>query len=322
MGTVKIEKANMEDALILTGLKKNVFDTEKEKWLGNQEDIVDHNIQPPGYDSIEMTKYMIRELNYFKILYEGMLVGGLILTVVGKRHGRVDRIFVDPSYQGKGIGTIVMGEMESEYPEVMTWELETSSRQLNNHRFYEKMGYKKVFETDDEFCYEKKMKEGVFVQGESREIPIQGDTLSDGDLSELQVEYSNLNNIDFYGINGSYSTFSNSNLMGAGFNNCNLSESRFQNINLKKALIADLNLSQSELAHVTLGGVHVHDTNLGEKNEHIRFERCDLHGSRFDNCNLNHVEISNCDVTRMKINGISVEELMEAYESVQGKRKD
>ena len=322
MGTVKIEKANMEDALILTGLKKNVFDTEKEKWLGSQEDIMDHNIQPPGYDSTEMTKYMISELNYFKILYEGILVGGLILTVVGKRHGRVDRIFVDPLYQGKGIGTMVMECMESEYPEVMTWELETSSRQLNNHHFYEKMGYKKIFEADDEFCYEKKMKEGVFVQGESREITIHGDTLKDGDLSGLQVEYSNLKKIDFYGINGSYSTFSNSNLMGVGFNNCNLSESRFQNINLQKALIADLNLSQSEMGHVTLGGLHVHDTNLGEKNEHIRFERCDLHGSKFDNCNLNHVEISNCDVTRMKINGISVEDLMEAYESIQGKRKD
>ncbi|CAN7407653.1 GNAT family N-acetyltransferase [Rossellomorea sp. LjRoot5] len=322
MGTVNIEKANIEDALILTGLKKNVFDTEKEKWLRGQEDIVDFNIQPPGYDSIEMTKYMIRELNYFKIHYEGILVGGLILTVVGKRHGRVDRIFVDPLYQGKGIGSKVMECMESEYPEVMTWELETSSRQLNNHHFYEKMGYKKIFEADDEFCYEKKMKEGVVVEGESREITVHGDTLNEGDLSELQVEYSNLKNIDFYGINGSYSTFSNSNLMGVQFNNCNLSESRFQNINLQKALIADLNLSQSEMGHVTLGGVHVHDTNLGEKNEPIRFERCDFHGSKFDNCNLNHAEISNSDVTGMKINGISVEDLMEAYRSFQGEKKE
>ncbi|MGG3912909.1 pentapeptide repeat-containing protein [Rossellomorea vietnamensis] len=110
--------------------------------------------------------------------------------------------------------------------------------------------------------------------------------------------------------------------MGVRFNNCNLSESRFQNINLQNALIADLNLSQSEMGLVTLGGVHVHDTNLGEKNEPIRFEHCDLHGSKFDNCNLNHVEISSSDVTGMKINGISVEDLMEAYESLQGKRKD
>ncbi|MCR8850353.1 GNAT family N-acetyltransferase [Rossellomorea sp. SC111] len=322
MGTVKIEKANIEDAFILTGLKKNVFDTEKEKWLRGQADIVDHNIQPPGYDSIEKTRYMIRELNYFNILYEGLLVGGLILTVVGKRHGRVDRIFVDPLYQGKGIGSKVMRLMECEYPEVMTWELETSSRQLDNHYFYEKMGYKKIFESDDEFCYEKKLKEESIVDWESREITIHGDTLKDGDLSELQVEYSNLKNIDFYGINGSYSTFSNSNLSGVQFNNCKLSESRFQNINLQKALIADLDLSQSEMGHVTLGGLHVHDTNLGEKNEPIMFERSDFHGSKFENCDLNHVEISNSNVTGMKINGISVEDLMEAYNSVQGKREE
>ncbi|KPL58884.1 GNAT family N-acetyltransferase [Rossellomorea vietnamensis] len=322
MGTVRIEKAHIKDALTLTALKKKVFDTEKEKWLRGQTGITDYNIQPPGYDSIEMNKYMIRELNYFKVLYEGVLIGGLILTVVGKRHGRVDRIFVDPLHQGKGIGSKVMRLMECEYPEVMTWELETSSRQLNNHYFYEKMGYKKIFEADDEFCYEKKLKKGTIVDGESRGITINGDTLTDGDLSELQVEYSNLKDIDFYGINGSNSTFSNSNLSGVSFNNCNLSEARFQNINLQKALIADLNLSQSEMGHLTLGGLHVHDTNLGEKNEPVMFERCDFHGSKFENCQLNHAEISSSDVTGMKINGISVEDLLKAYNSVQDKRKE
>ncbi|PFA67668.1 GNAT family N-acetyltransferase [Bacillus sp. AFS015802] len=319
MSSVKIEKAHIEDASILTTIKKNVFDMEKEKWLSGHTGVVDYNIQPPGYDSVEMGKYMIRELDYFKILFEGAIVGGLILTVVGKRHGRVDRIFIDPSQQGKGIGSNVMRRMEYEYPHVRTWELETSSRQLNNHYFYEKMGYRKVFETDDEFCYEKEMNEEAVLDGELRGLCVHGDTLKREDLSELQVEHCNMEKTDFYGINGSHSTFTNSNLMGAVFNNCNLSESCFQNINLQKSLIADLNLSGSEVAHVTLNGVTIHDTNLEGADEPVRFDRCDLSGSKLQNCNLKNVEISGSELAGMKINGMLVTDLLEVYTNVQGK---
>lgn len=102
------------------------------------------------------------------------------------------------------------------------WELEKSRRQLNNHAFYEKMGYNKIFESEDEFCYEKRIQPDTTKEVETREISIQGDTLRQVDLSRLQVEQSEMTETDFYGIAGSHSTFSNSNLMGAQFSNCNL----------------------------------------------------------------------------------------------------
>ena len=60
---------------------------------------------------------------------------GIIVTISGKSYGRIDRIFVDPVYQGKGIGSYVMKLIEEEYQSVRIWDLETSSRQLNNHHF-------------------------------------------------------------------------------------------------------------------------------------------------------------------------------------------
>ncbi|MGM0863239.1 MAG: GNAT family N-acetyltransferase [Bacillota bacterium] len=316
MNTITIEKARIQDAEILTNIKRKVFDAEKEKWLLHAENVVDYNIQPPGYDSIEMGKYMIHELNYFKIIYQEELVGGVIVTLEGKRNGRVDRIFVDPDYQGKGIGSSAIRLIEEKFPKVRSWELETSRRQLNNHAFYEKMGYKKIFESEDEFCYEKRIQPDTTEEVETREISIQGDTLRQVDLSRLQVEQSEMTETDFYGIAGSHSTFSNSNLMGAQFSNCNLRESRFQNINFKKSLIADLNLSHSEFAHVIFGGVYVHDTTLGEEDEPVRFERCDLKGSQFKGCNLNNVELVDCETEGMRINNILVKDLLEAYKVV------
>ncbi|WP_341357919.1 GNAT family N-acetyltransferase [Rossellomorea sp. y25] len=320
MSTITIEKARIEDAEILTDIKRKVFNAEKERWLSYAENVVDYNIQPPGYDSIEMGKYMIRELDYFKILYQEELVGGVIVTLAGKHRARVDRIFVDPDFQGKGIGSSTIRLIEEEFPQVISWELETSSRQLNNHAFYEKMGYKKIFESEDEFCYEKCIQVDATVEVDTREILIQGDTLRQGNLSRLQVEQSNMTETDFYGINGSHLTFSNSNLKGAQFSNCNLSETRFQNINFKKSLIADLNFSHSEFAHVSLGGVYVHDTTLGEEGEPVRFERCDLKGSHFKSCNLNDVRLIDCETEGMRINNILVKDLLEAYEVVHKKR--
>lgn len=100
---------------------------------------------------------MIRELNYYKIIYNGEIVGGVV-TLSGKTHGRIDRLFIIPSFQGKGIGSKVIGLLEESFANVLTWDLETSSRQLNDHYFYEKFGFKKTFQTEEEYRYKKRKK--------------------------------------------------------------------------------------------------------------------------------------------------------------------
>ena len=104
---ITIQKAVLTEAEKLTEIMKKTFDQEASRWLLNQ-DTLDYNIQPPGYGSVEMTKYMIEELAYYKIIYNEEIVGGVIVTITGKSFGRIDRIFVDPDNQGKKIGTRVM----------------------------------------------------------------------------------------------------------------------------------------------------------------------------------------------------------------------
>ena len=302
MSLITIEKASSTDAEKLTEIMKRTFDEEAKKWLPNHDDAIDYNIQPPGYSSIEMTTYMIRELEYYKVLQDNEIIGGIIITISGKSFGRIDRIFVDPTYQGKGIGSRVINLVEEEFPNVRIWDLETSSKQINNHYFYEKMGYRTTFESEDEYGYQKKI-------GTSTEESV----VENKDISSIQYVNCDMAKTDFYDVNLEGSSFSNSNLMNSHISNCNLSHSKFQNINLRNSLYADLNLSNSEMIFVTLGGVRFIDTNRGDENMPITFERCDLEGSKFSNSNLRNVEIQNSDLTGMKIDNVPVEDLIEAY---------
>ena len=108
---ITIQKAAIHDAEKLTEIMKRTFDEEPRRWLGDQERR-DFNIQPPGYSSVEVTLYMMEELHYYKILHDKELVGGIIVTITGTSFGRIDRIFIDPDYQGRRIGTRVMELIE------------------------------------------------------------------------------------------------------------------------------------------------------------------------------------------------------------------
>ncbi|HHT7191074.1 TPA: GNAT family N-acetyltransferase, partial [Bacillus cereus] len=141
MTKISIEKATILDAEKLTEIMKRTFDAEAKQWLYGQDDVIDYNIQPPGYSSVEMMKYSIEELNSFKVMMAEDIIGGIIITISGKSYGRIDRIFVDPVYQGKEIGSQVINLIEEKFSNVRIWDLETSSRQVNNHHFYRKMGY-------------------------------------------------------------------------------------------------------------------------------------------------------------------------------------
>ncbi|SFI71683.1 MULTISPECIES: GNAT family N-acetyltransferase [unclassified Bacillus (in: firmicutes)] len=309
MSAIRIEKASIIDAETLTEISKKAFNEETKKWFPNQENIIDYNIQPPGYASIEMTKYMIKELNYFKILYNEMIVGGIIVTISGQSFGRIDRIFVDPNSQGKGIGSKVITLIEQEFLNVRTWDLETSSRQINNHFFYEKMGYKTTFKTEDEYCYIKRIETSSRIEN----------LVENEDISDTQYESCNMAKTECYQVTLKDSSFSNSNMMSSHINNCNLSHSKFHNINFRNTLFADLNFSNSEMALVTLDGVRFVDTNLGEEDNPITFKRCNLKGSKITHSNLRDVEIQQSDITGMKINNIPVVDLLELYYQVNKK---
>ncbi|PGV57063.1 GNAT family N-acetyltransferase [Bacillus cereus] len=306
MTIISIEKATILDAEKLTEIMKRTFDEEAKRWLYGQDDVIDYNIQPPGYSSIEMMKYSIEELDSYKVIMDEKIIGGIIVTISGKSYGRIDRIFVEPVYQGKGIGSYVIKLIEEEYPNIRIWDLETSSRQINNHHFYKKMGYEIMFKSEDEYCYVKR--KNVDAVGEN--------LIKNKDMKNGQYENCNLVNTEYYQVNLKNSAFVGSNIMHMNMSNCNVSQSKFRNINFRRSSYADLNLSSSKFNGVTLGGVQFQNTSLGDEKEPISFENCDLEGSTIHNSNLKNIEIVNCDITGMKINGIPIENLLELYNKV------
>lgn len=310
-----IRRAAVGDAEVLMEIAVRAFDAEMAKWLQEGE-APDRNLRPPGYNSIEMHSYTIREMFSYVIVFEGRAIGGASINYAGRRHARLDKIFIDPIYQGRGIGSKVMSLLENEFPFVEVWKLETSGRQVSNHHFYEKAGFTRTYESESEFGYEKRRKAVSSATPdtiETKHIEMVQSRIVNQNLSQAEFEECSMQEIDYYGIDMENCRYSNSSLQGSQFNDCNMSEAKFTNINLTHALLADLRLSNSEIGLVSLDGVHFHDTNLGEERNPILFERCDLSGSHIRSCNLANVNIQLCEMSGMRINDIPIEELLTAY---------
>lgn len=291
MEAIQISRALLEDIPTLTKVMEKTFRAEADALLGKDTTVSDGNILPPGFDSLSANEYMWRELDYYKVSRNQELIGGIIVTMTGSYYGRIDRIFIDPDYQGTGIGSFVMQHIEGLYPDVRLWDLETSARQLSNHHFYEKLGFKRVFETEEEISYVKRMdktERDHFVKINQQ-------------LAKSSFEQSDLSNAAFYQSNLSQIAFSNSSLYQAHFTNCNMEKSRFQNINLRSTLFADLNISGSTFNQTTASN--------------IRVENTDLSGATITNCTVKDVSIEGENLTGLKINGISVEELLKVYQN-------
>ncbi|WP_342481571.1 GNAT family N-acetyltransferase [Paenibacillus sp. FSL L8-0340] len=251
---MNIRRATTADAGLLAEVMKRTFDLEMKRWA-TEENEYDNNLRPPGYDSAEMHKYFIRESDYFVLEVEQHIAGGFSINYTGRRHARLDKIFIDPQYQGRGFGSKIMSFLEEEFPAVRVWKLETSSKQLSNHHFYEKAGYTRIYESATEFGYEK-VKSGTAVTAE------EGVRFEDQQLSKAEFENCMMNEADFYNMNLEKSSYSNSNLRRSLFTDCNMSDSKFTNLNLQSTLIADSRLTGSTLFGCDLSNVNIQECNL------------------------------------------------------------
>ena len=93
----------------LTEISKRAFDADV--------DVAAQKDRPTGYDSEEFYGKSLNFLDCYNILLGEELVGG-VMAKVGGRHGVLDRVFVDPDHQRKGVGSVAMGLVTERYPEV------------------------------------------------------------------------------------------------------------------------------------------------------------------------------------------------------------
>lgn len=103
---------------------------------------------PPGYDSPDWQKRMMKLGDYYKILVDGQLVGGIIVFRKAAREYDLGRIFIKPALQNQGIGTEAFEFLWREYPLAKRWTLGTPAWNRRTRHFYQKVGFMETGQDD------------------------------------------------------------------------------------------------------------------------------------------------------------------------------
>jgi GNAT superfamily N-acetyltransferase len=146
---VRLELATAEDACYLTILQARAFLTEEDfvppDKLKQLRRLDDPLIGPPGMVDPKWTKRVIesKESVYYRILLGDRIVGGLIVAADAEKHADENfwRIFVEPTYQDRGIGQEAMRQLYRLHANVRRWRLGTPEFHTKNRHFYERMGF-------------------------------------------------------------------------------------------------------------------------------------------------------------------------------------
>jgi GNAT superfamily N-acetyltransferase len=128
-----ITRASAEDAVTLLELQKLAYQSEALLYD-------DFNI-PPLTQSLDEMRTDITSKICLKASVEGNIVG----SVRGYQEGHtcfIERLIVHPDFQGQGIGTALMEQIESCFRKVQRFELFTGDKSKRNIHLYEWLGYK------------------------------------------------------------------------------------------------------------------------------------------------------------------------------------
>lgn len=146
-----LKRAIKNDAQKLAEIQKASFDDESKHFNNNKLG------GPSGYDSISWQEEMMEKCEYFKVLFNGEIIGGAMIFIESNHVHNLGRIFIDPIFQNQGIGMKVMNEIERNFPDSTKWWLDTPRWSVKNHYFYTKCGFTKVREEGDLYIFEKNL---------------------------------------------------------------------------------------------------------------------------------------------------------------------
>ena len=147
--SLQLLKANTADALTLVGISKHAFDSDVEVGASDL-------CGPPGYKSLPFYTKMARMNCLYKLVEDnGLTVGGAVLFVKDNEMN-VGRIFIAPEHYRKGYGIFMMQQIETMFPDVKTFSLDTPIWNVRTNAFYLKLGYVEVRRDGDFVYYEKR----------------------------------------------------------------------------------------------------------------------------------------------------------------------
>ena len=145
---IEFVKAGTADALVINGISKRSFHSDVEVGAHCKGG-------PPGYMSIQFHTKMARTNHLYKLLADGLIIGGAILFADGDKLN-IGRIFIDPEHHRKGYGIYMMREIEGMFPDVKEICLDTPVWNIRTNSFYQKQGYTE-YKRNGELVYYRKL---------------------------------------------------------------------------------------------------------------------------------------------------------------------
>jgi len=125
-------KFTEDDVEKLSDIMRRSFDMDAKIHLGIESG------GPTGYDNGDYLRkwYLDGKATPFVILKNDAPIGGICLWINEDKINYLGNIFLDPSCQDKGLGTMVWRLIEQKYPDTIKWQTETPAFSTRNHVFY------------------------------------------------------------------------------------------------------------------------------------------------------------------------------------------
>ena len=142
---IELKQATIEDAQLLHKLQVEAFLPLYEKYHDDD--------MSPAKETLKRIIEKIEEpaSEFYLVYFEKEAVGGIRIRHhhKGKKVEHVSWIsplFIIPAFQGMGIAQQVIHQVFSQYPETITWKLDTIKQETGNCYLYEKCGFVRVGE--------------------------------------------------------------------------------------------------------------------------------------------------------------------------------
>jgi len=130
---VIITRSELEDAEAIVALQKLAYESEAL--------IYDDFTIPPLTQTLENLQSEFNTKTILKAVADGRIVGS-VRAYQMNHTCYVERLIVHPDFQGRGIGTRLMNEIEEQFATTSRLELFTGHKSEKNIRLYSKLGYK------------------------------------------------------------------------------------------------------------------------------------------------------------------------------------
>jgi GNAT superfamily N-acetyltransferase len=136
---ILIVQASPEDAAEILALQKVAYQSEAK--------LNDDRTLPPLTETLPEIISEFETKVFLKAVCAGKIIGSVRATL-DSGTCQIGRLIVHPDYQGKGIGTSLMGRIETAFSHAERFELFTGTKSTHNIRLYQMLVYRECREED------------------------------------------------------------------------------------------------------------------------------------------------------------------------------